>query len=124
MKQLDLSIATIQPDEAFVVHLDVRETWAEMIDVKQYENEEDNCEFGGGTRSTPTTIYNNEQQLVGIVVDDFTYQTLLKRAEPYARRWEADWKERHGKDKVDYKVKAEYTFTKQRRLLIPETNKE
>jgi hypothetical protein len=113
VEQLDLGVDTIQPNEAYLVYLNIHEEWDAWIDNPEYDEHDFGWRSG---RQIECRKCESSQHLIGVVVDDVTYRKLLDRAEPYARKYEEDLRTKT--TLKDYKVRCEYTFEMNRRLIL------
>lgn len=117
MEQQILNIATIQPGEVFLVYLETDDSW----DAERQEDVSPDADIYDFDYSMTRTIkyrkFDHNSELIGVVTDSDTYRTLLLRAEPYARKWEAFMRTQN-EDKTNYEVVAKYSFVKEKHLVI------
>lgn len=102
----------------FLVYIETNDSWDADKVVRVYPN----AEFWEDDYNTTSIVkyrkFGINKQLIGVVTDSHTYQVLLLRAEPYARKYE-DKTRAENQDKSNYKVTTEYVFEKVRHVVIP-----
>lgn len=122
-EQLGLEVETLQPDEAYLLYTEVKESW----DSTCYElKEEDDCYGGKVLRENrfPCRGGVQDKLLTGVIVDDLTLEIIKGRMEEHAAKWKSSAHEQNemniGLDnyRPNFEIEVTYSLEKIRRIVL------
>lgn len=118
--QLELLVDTIQPDEVYVLYMDVTESWDVWSDPYHLEARE-YVGVGGALQVTLHRAQQQTKQIAGIITDDNTLRVVKERIPEYEKYNTEELKNSlvDPFSKTNYDVVVKYTLEKEKRLWFP-----